>query len=629
VHRYFGDRLRDISVNRWAALEQLAPWSGSLRVLLPAMDEPRAYYEARLVALRERLEQAETRSNRVSLGRVGSFLLGAAAGVAYLTQREAATLAVGVGMGVVFVGLVLWHIRVELEVDRLRSAVLFTERGLNRVKGEVGSLPERGARLRVVGHPYAGDLDLLGKRSLLELLDSMETEPSEERLARWLLAPASIPEVRARQTAVKELAGNPSLREALFVRSRSVSRGEKMQGAFVGWCRGERRVGPPALLAAAIVLPLITLTLLVAGGALGLPERSWMLVAGAQWMLSLAVASRGAEALGAAERGARALGAFGAVIGGLGEAKLTAPRLAELQGKLAGEAAAGLGRLDTLAGWAEARESALVRLVIGPLFLFDLHLVLALERWRARHGAQVEGWIDAMADTLSLAGLGTYAFENQDFCYPELIEGPLRYEAEGLCHPLLPRDARVSNDVRFDGPGTALLVTGSNMSGKSTLMRAIGLSAVLAQAGAPVPAGALRISPLGLRTSIRISDSLASGYSHFYAEILALKRVVDDAAHGPVLFLLDEILHGTNSAERQTGAKAVISHLLKEGAMGAVTTHDLGLTELIDELPGQIRPVHLLEQTEGDAMRFDYKLRDGVLRSGNALRLMRQLGLPV
>jgi hypothetical protein len=594
------------------------------------MDEPRAYYEARLAALRDQLQQAETRSNRVSLGRVGSFLLGAAAAVAYGTQRETATLAGAVALGVVFVTLVIWHIRVELEADRLRAAVLFGERGLARVQGELGTLPERGAKLRAVGHPYAGDLDILGKRSLLELLDAMETEPSEERLARWLLAPAPIDEIKARQAAVAELAASPQLRESLFVQSRSVAKGSEMHGAFLGWCRAGTRIAPAGLiLAAAIVLPIITLTMLVAGPSLGLPERSWMLVAGVQWVLSMAVASRGAEALAAAEKGARALGAFGSVIGGLGGTKFTAPRLAELQGKLAGEAAQGLARLDTLAGWAEARESALVRLVIGPLFLFDLHLVLALERWRGRHGAQVEGWIDAMADTLSLAGLGTYAFENQDFTYPELVEGPLRYEAEALCHPLLPRAARVSNDVRFDGPGTALLVTGSNMSGKSTLMRAIGLSAVLAQAGAPVPAGSLRISPLGLRTSIRVSDSLASGYSHFYAEILALKRVVDDAAKGPVLFLLDEILHGTNSAERQTGAKAVISHLLDEGAMGAVTTHDLGLAELIDELPGKVRPVHLLEQTEGDAMRFDYKLRDGILRSGNALRLMRQLGLPV
>jgi DNA mismatch repair ATPase MutS len=193
----------------------------------------------------------------------------------------------------------------------------------------------------------------------------------------------------------------------------------------------------------------------------------------------------------------------------------------------------------------------------------------------------------------------------------------------------LPRSKRVANDVTLDGPGKALLITGSNMSGKSTLLRSMGVAVVMAQAGAPVAARRLSLTPLRVRTSIRISDSLSSGYSHFYAELLALKRVVDEASEGPVFFLLDEILHGTNSHERQAGAVAVAVHLLRQGALGAITTHDLGLTELVDRLPGQVRLVHFQEQHQGDQMTFDYRLRDGLLRSGNALALMRQLGLPV
>jgi DNA mismatch repair ATPase MutS len=187
----------------------------------------------------------------------------------------------------------------------------------------------------------------------------------------------------------------------------------------------------------------------------------------------------------------------------------------------------------------------------------------------------------------------------------------------------------VTNDVRFAGPGTALLITGSNMSGKSTLMRSIGLAAVMAKTGCVVCANALVLSDLRVQTSMRISDSLSSGVSHFYAELLALRRVIAAADRGDeVLFLLDEILHGTNSHERHLGARGIVEHLLSRGAMGAVSTHDLSLIDLIDD-EGKVRPVHLMEQAEGDRMLFDYKLRDGVLRSGNALRLMRGLGLPV
>ncbi|RYE83354.1 MAG: DNA mismatch repair protein MutS, partial [Myxococcales bacterium] len=315
-------------------------------------------------------------------------------------------------------------------------------------------------------------------------------------------------------------------------------------------------------------------------------------------------------------------------LGPLGQASFASARLGQVASRLV-EAREGLGQLERLASWGEARHNALFRLLVGPVVLYDLHLSLALDRWRRRHGARVEGWLEALAETLALAGLGTYAFDHPAATMPELVEGPASFTAEGLAHPLLPPDRRVANDVTLTGPGQALLITGSNMAGKSTLLRSMGIAAVLAQAGAPVEARRLALTPINVRTSIRVSDSLASGYSHFYAELLALKRVVDEAGQGPVMFLLDEILHGTNSAERQAGAKAVIAHLLRQGSLGVVTTHDLGLAELVDDLPGQVTPVHLLEHQEGDRMTFDYRLRPGLLRSGNALALMRQLGLPV
>src|SRR5690606_5832839 len=219
-----------------------------------------------------------------------------------------------------------------------------------------------------------------------------------------------------------------------------------------------------------------------------------------------------------------------------------------------------------------------------------------------------------------------FAHNNPDFAWPDFVADRTCFEAKSLAHPLIFK-GRVANDISLPSAGRALLVTGSNMSGKSTLMRAIGVNAVLAQAGAPVCAASLRMSALSVRTSMRISDSLEQGISHFYAELHKLKAVLDSrGGEVPVLFLLDEILHGTNSRERQIGARWVLSQLLQSGAIGAVSTHDSGLCTLPEPLMSAVEQVHLREITEGSEMTFDYKLRPGPVQSGNALRLMRSLG---
>jgi len=254
---------------------------------------------------------------------------------------------------------------------------------------------------------------------------------------------------------------------------------------------------------------------------------------------------------------------------------------------------------------------------------------MALLRWRARFGRRVRGWLDALAEVEALAGLGAFAHEHPEFAWPEPAPRP-SFVAEGLGHPLIADDRRVGNDVRIPEPGRALVVTGSNMSGKSTLLRAIGINAVLAYAGAPVCARAMSIGAARVVTSMRVEDSLEQGVSHFYAELRRIRRVLDlarEVAEAPVLFLLDEILHGTNSRERIIGACAVVRELVERGAIGAVSTHDLGITALARELPARVDNVHFEEQVEGDAMTFDYVLRPGVVHSSNALRLMRALGI--
>jgi DNA mismatch repair ATPase MutS len=290
-----------------------------------------------------------------------------------------------------------------------------------------------------------------------------------------------------------------------------------------------------------------------------------------------------------------------------------------------------ISALERIVGFVDARRNEVFRLLIGPLLMWDVHGAFALARWRARAGSHVRGWLDVLGEVEGLASLAGFAFEHPDFAWPELAEEPA-FEARSLGHPLLSDGQRVGNDVRLPGAGHALVVTGSNMSGKSTLLRALGVNALLAYAGAPVCATRLRIGEARIATSMRIEDSLEEGVSHFYAELKRLKRVVDlalEQGRAPVLFLLDEILHGTNSRERVIGACGVVRELVQHAALGAVSTHDLGITALERELGGRVENVHFEEQVDGGTMTFDYVLRPGIVHSSNALRLMRAVGIAV
>jgi DNA mismatch repair ATPase MutS len=290
----------------------------------------------------------------------------------------------------------------------------------------------------------------------------------------------------------------------------------------------------------------------------------------------------------------------------------------------------GMNEFRKKVGWFDLRHSGLVHPFAALFLLWDVNCTLALENWQKRCGHAARGWFEALGDFEALSSIAGLAHDETDFCFPEIVGGSTIFEAEALGHVLIDGKKRVSNDVLLPRAGTALLITGSNMSGKSTFLRAMGLAAVMAFAGAPVAARTLRLSPLSVRTSITISDSLQSGVSHFYAELNKIKAVVD-ASRGalPVFFLLDEILHGTNSRERQIGARWVLSELLQASAIGAVTTHDMGLCQLSDELMTHVNQFHFQESVQNDRMTFDYKLRPGPVTAGNALRLMKLLGLSV
>ena len=262
--------------------------------------------------------------------------------------------------------------------------------------------------------------------------------------------------------------------------------------------------------------------------------------------------------------------------------------------------------------------------------MYSVQLAFAAERWRDIHGKTVRIWAEAVGEVEAILSLASYSFEHPSDTYPKFEDGEATMEAEELGHPLVAADVCVRNSVSIRDGVRVLLVSGSNMSGKSTLLRAIGLNVVLAMAGAPVRARSLRLTPLQVGASIRVNDSLQEGSSRFYAEITRLRQILDLAGGSPpLLFLLDELLQGTNSNDRRIGADGIVRALVKRGAIGLVSTHDLALTDIGEASKGQLRNVHFQDELESGRMTFDYKLRDGVVTKSNGLALMRSIGLEV
>jgi hypothetical protein len=597
----------------------------------------RAAYERARAARAREVASLETRSGRIATARLTIAALGIVVLGTIVWGRFGFWPWLCIGLvGVVFVVLVLVHASVHDARERASAALRFHERGLARIAHEWDRLSTASSRFRTVDHPFAFDLDVFGRASLMQLCDATETRAGEEFLARLLSleSPGRWPDdFEARQRAVHDLAGRFAFREALSMAGGVMADERPDAGPIVDWAERTDAV-PRPLVWAAFAIPTITIVAVVVAGFVRASGGTMTAIIVTEMALAVAMTRRLAPMLEAVSARESSVTRWRAMIAVVEREPFDAPLLVRLRERLRGKespASAELASLARIVGFLDARRNEVFRFFIGPLVFWDVHCASALLRWRARAGTRVRGWLDALAETEALASLGAFAFEHAQFAWPEPAPQP-KFVATSLGHPLISDDLRIGNDVRLPNAGSALVVTGSNMSGKSTLLRAVGANAVLAFAGAPVCASALTIGPVKIATSMRIEDSLEQGVSHFYAELRRLKRVLDmagDVSGGAVLFLLDEVLQGTNSRERVIGACAVVKELVGRGALGAVSTHDLGITALERELGGIIQNVHFEEQVDGDRMTFDYVLRPGVVQSSNALRLMRALGIAV
>ncbi len=596
-------------------------------------------YAARARGLEARAGRRRARVRLVARARLVVFVVAALA-LWRLAARGGAGPLEWVALSVAalaFAALVVRHGIERRRLDRAERMADFNREGVARIERRWSDLPPPWTPESHGEHDYASDLDLFGHASLLHLAGVCSTAPGRRTLERWLLAAADPAAIERRRAAVVQLARERDFRDRLVAEGRSVEEGgSEGLDEFLAWAESppwtlRRRWLPPTAVALALT------------NAAAVALYSVQAIPGALAALPLVVSAvlwrvhrgRIEETFAAACGGESGVRRYARLLDLLARAPGDADGLADLRRRLddeaSGRASKRIAALGRLLDMAEARRSPLLHLPLAIVLLWDVHATVLLERWKVRSGRSVRDWLDAAGDGEALAALATLKADHPEWTMPAVDPSAASLDAKGLGHPLLaPRDC-VGNDVSVGPPGTFLLVTGSNMSGKSTLLKAIGVNAALAQAGGPVCARELRMPPLAAVTSVRVSDSLVDGLSFFMAELKRLKRVVDRAraSVGPeprVLYLLDEILQGTNSAERKIATRAVLRGLLATRAIGAVSTHDLALADAAD-LTERATAVHFTETVDEDGMTFDYRLRPGVATSTNALRLLERVGL--
>ena len=531
-----------------------------------------------------------------------------------------------------FLVLAFAHARVLNARDRAAFAVGFYERGLARLAHQWIGHGRDGRHLTPQNHRYAEDLDIFGRGSLFELLATTRTHAGEETLAGWLLDPAEPDVVNARQAAVRELAPRLDLRERVAVMGDTLKVGVHAR-LLRQWAATPISLGGPGVRVAIALLVAGTMSTMVywlASDRFGIVFAAFAI----GQLLTAAFFKGRVGAVGeAVDEPAHDLDLLADLLRTIETESFTAARLRQIQAAVTGTgrpASAEIARLSQLTALLASRHNVMFAIPAGML-MWATQWAFAIEGWRARAGSHIPGWLDAVGEFEALLALATFSAEHPDYVFPDVIAGSPRFVAESVAHPTLPASA-VGNSVALgDGSTRLLIVSGSNMSGKSTLLRAVGTNAVLAQAGAPVRARACRLSAIDVGAAIRVQDSLTDGQSRFFAEISRLKDVVDlvGRRQGAVLFLFDEILGGTNSHDRRIGSEALLAGLIDAGAIGLVTTHDLALGEMADRFAGKAENVHFADQFDAGGLTFDYHLRPGIVRTSNAIALMRSIGLRV
>jgi hypothetical protein len=578
---------------------------------MPPVAAVEADYRDRL-AQRQSAAQRHLRRFR-TLAACRSVTVGLIIAIALLSEKEqTATRALLLVIpGVLVEVFMLGRRRAARAWERATRAATYYADRLACVTGNWAGRGDPGARYVDEDHPCAVDLDLFGPGSLYQRLATASTTPGQDTLADWLRTPADADLVRARQAAVAELCDRLELQEELAVRGGAIP---GYLNTLADWHRTPAVALPHGTRALIVLAPLAALVLCALGVALG-SGAALVAVLVIQVASTVILYRHADHVIRPIERTRPVLLPLAHLIARLERERFTSPLLVQQVAALR-SVPRRLAALDRLCG------------IAIPATLLGCRPLVALRLDAWRYSTDLDRWLVAVGTLEALTALAIYSHENPGAVFPEVVAEPVGFAAEALGHPLLPCDRCVGNDVMLTDERQLLMVSGSNMAGKSTLLRAVGVNVVLALAGAPVRARRMRLGRFVVGATLRVQDSLRAGRSRFYAEALRVRQLLE-LAGGPVplLFLLDELFQGTSSHDREIGAEAVLRRLVQRGAVGLVTTHDLALTEIADRLAPHAVNVHFEDHATDGRLAFDYRLREGVVPSSNGLALLRAVGI--
>lgn len=584
-------------------------------------------YEGRVAALERTVAEGARRLRRYADARLAVFVLGVVFAVAAYRGSPLGVAAFGAA-AVAFAWLISRHDRLHGEQAFAEALLALCRRYHDRARDQWHAFADTGAEYCDAEHPYSGDLDLFGQGSLFQWTGSAVTHLGRRRLAERLTAPPrSAAHIAADQAAVVALAPEADWRLALFARGLAARAAGADPEPLLAWAEEPTPLLTP-FLRVARWLPVATLVFFAAAYAGLATYTPASLLVGLQVAIFFARAKGLLAVAERLRRSATGVEAFGRMFAEAERCPAAGERIDALVGGLrAGRASAAIARLERISTWLEVQRIGLVHLLLNAAVLWDVQFFAALDAWRRQHGPALRPWLEALA---ALEGIVVWAGVRHDFAawsMPSVRDDARGVAAEAAGHPLIAAEARVANPVALAGAGALWVLTGSNMSGKSTYERTLGVNLVLAYAGAPVCAVGFQCGRFDLFTSMRNVDNLEKSVSSFYAELARMKRIVAAAREGaPVLFLLDEIFRGTNSEDRIAGAQAVLQRLQRAGALGVVSTHDLELGRWAERTQG-VEAYHFEEQYQAGKIVFDYRLRPGVSPTRNAMALMRLVGI--
>jgi DNA mismatch repair ATPase MutS len=597
------------------------------------MGDPAAFYTRQIEDLKKNLMAISKKEIMLSYSRLATFSAALFFFAVLYGISHIAAIATGILLLVLFGWLVKYHNRVIRLKEFNEYLLKVNEAEAASIEGRILDFPDGSEFIRDNrDHYYSSDLDIFGRNSVYQLVNRTSTRPASELMAKWLTTPADVAEITERQGAVCDMRERTGWRQKMRVIGLMHKESGKDPGEILSWIRSPEVFGSRRTLKNLVNLLTLLTFAAMAGQFLGLPPAALVLVLIVNFLVNFFNQKQINTMHHKVSRSSNMLLTYSETITLIEKESFTSRRLVALQDRLkeTGTASSQIQELSSLVSRLDVRLNVLVSLFLNMLWFWDIRTCFSMDRWKYANAAFIGGWFDAMAEMEVISGFANISFNNPEWAMPLVRNGNFHLDAVGMGHPLIASGKRVNNDLKIPGPGKILLITGSNMSGKSTFLRTAGVNLVLAFAGSAVCASSFRTAPVKLITSMRVADSLEENTSTFYAELKRLSMIINESSYGPSVFLLlDEILHGTNSNDRHIGSVALLRQLLHHQASAMVATHDLALSGMEKEYQDRIVNYNFDVKIEGEELYFDYRLNRGVCSSMNATLLMKKMGIDI